>query len=218
MPSLQHFNNERICYASGISFKVEKNFQHGNCISHWNEKEMFESLLKCYPDLAKFNYSKDACSIFNQDKIYGHNNMNLLQADPNCKCQSKDFKPLQCPRQCQETLYDEERIDMRQENEREDDMKIQLFIMNQELASKNITESPAMSFEQLVGNFGGVLGLWLGASFLTLVEVVEFFTNVVINAFSKIVRKRSAVNTGVDDQSTDDETGMTIEHYNFYRR
>ena len=35
----------------------------------------------------------------------------------------------------------------------------------------------SVTLEQAIGNAGGLFGLWLGASMLTFVEIVEFVTN-----------------------------------------
>ena len=213
-PTLRSLEDQQIRDMFAISFKEEKFVRDGNCITNWNEMQIFGPLLQCYPDLVKFAYSKEACTIFNEVKMGNEMaDMQLIPKNDNCNYPSEGFKLLQCPRQCQKTLYDVKQVDINQMQQEESPMEFSLFIKNEELSSKNIIELPAMTFEQLVGNVGGVLGLWLGASFLTLVEVIEFFTNVFINAYSKIVKKRSAVNTGAIHQSTNDDTGMTIVHY-----
>ena len=56
---------------------------------------------------------------------------------------------------------------------------IVLKVFNVRLKTTTIMKVPATTFEQAIGFIGGLLGLWLGASMLTLFEVFEFVINIV---------------------------------------
>ena len=60
---------------------------------------------------------------------------------------------------------------------------IRLEIYNKRLETTRIEQVPAVSFEQAVGNAGGLFGLWLGASMLTILEVCEFMVHTTLHFF-----------------------------------
>ena len=43
---------------------------------------------------------------------------------------------------------------------------------------------PAVNFESFIGSLGGILNLWIGLSFITVIEVIELAINLV-NIFRK---------------------------------
>ena len=51
------------------------------------------------------------------------------------------------------------------------------------LTYENIVESPAMTFGQLMSNLGGLLGLYLGVSFVAFFEVIELLVRLIITPF-----------------------------------
>ena len=78
---------------------------------------------------------------------------------------------------------------------------IELEIGNPNLEAKKTEELPAMTFEQLIGSLGGLLGLWLGASILTIVEVCELVINLVHYLF-KLLQIQFQSRTVVHDINT----------------
>ena len=56
---------------------------------------------------------------------------------------------------------------------------MRLEIYNKALETTGLTNMPAVTWEQAIGNAGGLVGLWLGASMLTILELLEFLVNVV---------------------------------------
>ena len=41
---------------------------------------------------------------------------------------------------------------------------------------------PAVTFESFVGSLGGILNLWVGLSFITVIEIVELILNLFSNS------------------------------------
>ena len=58
-------------------------------------------------------------------------------------------------------------------------------IFYQELSYEEIEENKAFEFLSLLSEIGGFLGLLLGASVLTVFELVDYITLVVINKYWK---------------------------------
>ncbi|KAF8782096.1 Kinesin-like protein KIF21A like protein [Argiope bruennichi] len=56
-------------------------------------------------------------------------------------------------------------------------------VFYQDLSVTNVSETSIYSFEFLIANIGGSLGLFLGASFITFVEIVEFLAEFVFVQF-----------------------------------
>ena len=52
---------------------------------------------------------------------------------------------------------------------------LDLFIFYENIDQKEITERAKMSGTELISSTGGILGLFLGLSLLSLVEILEFF-------------------------------------------
>ena len=55
---------------------------------------------------------------------------------------------------------------------------VRLEIYNKRLETTTIEQVPAVTWEQVMGNAGGLFGLWLGASMLTFLEFFEFIANI----------------------------------------
>lgn len=56
------------------------------------------------------------------------------------------------------------------------------FQVNVEIRSTKIREEEftlAMPFENFIGNMGGILNLWIGISFITVIELIELMMNIV---------------------------------------
>ena len=58
-------------------------------------------------------------------------------------------------------------------------------IFYQELSYEEITQNIAFEFLSLLSEIGGFLGLLLGASVLTVCELIDFVTLATINKFKK---------------------------------
>ncbi|CAL4137275.1 unnamed protein product, partial [Meganyctiphanes norvegica] len=60
---------------------------------------------------------------------------------------------------------------------------VRLHLYLDSMANELVTESPAFSFETLVCNMGGNLGLFIGMSLITILEVLEFIFDIVLYIF-----------------------------------
>ena len=105
---------------------------------------------------------------------------------------------INCPRECHQIHYKTSWTSFESPNELNDGMMmIFLNITNLYLETTTITEMPKMTIVELLSNIGGLLGLWIGASFLTILEVVEWIANVVYSLFKQIsspsIRRQAVV-------------------------
>ena len=74
-------------------------------------------------------------------------------------------------------------------------MTLQFRTMN----LKTVVYEPATTFIEAVGMFGGIVGLWLGASLISLIQLLYYFS---IAIFGKMKIKPSAENIEVEPNST----------------
>ena len=179
---LFHRKSIVICDTTMINFENEMRKllgkPHGNCVCLWRDDQGLKPMLECYPDLEKYAYSADACRAFNQPSVHILLEKNLTAA---CVDQSS---VIECPNQCSQTLIQitsvitvDDTLLAESYKDMHDTNNIHLVIGNPYLEAKTTNEMPLMTFGQLVGNIGGLLGLWLGASALTLVEMCELVSN-----------------------------------------
>jgi hypothetical protein len=56
---------------------------------------------------------------------------------------------------------------------------VRIFIYFDEIKTTEITESPSMTLVDLVANIGGTLGLFIGVSLLSFVEIIELLMEVI---------------------------------------
>lgn len=92
------------------------------------------------------------------------------------KCEKK------CPRQCETIKFGVKHF----ESDRSDNATVFIFSFS-DLSSYKITQLPKINEFTLISSIGGSLSLFIGVSFLSSVEVVEFF----IDVFYVILTNRS---------------------------
>ena len=181
VPMFSMQNDIMICDSTKITFESEtRNLlpqPHGNCISDWDEDHELKPILDCYPELRRYPYSADACRAFR----FG--NPSILFRPQIVSCNGPQQEPQVCPDQCHQTVYKMTTsivtIDPHYPMwKSEQDTELLLLIGNPNLEAQNTTEMPAIDPDQLIGNIGGLFGLWLGASILTVVEVLEFIFSI----------------------------------------
>ncbi|XP_078617383.1 degenerin mec-4-like [Branchiostoma floridae x Branchiostoma japonicum] len=66
---------------------------------------------------------------------------------------------------------------------------IQVTVYFENMKIEHIYETPSYEVENLLGDIGGQLGLWMGISIMTVIELAEFLTDVVI--FLTMRRKKA---------------------------
>ncbi|XP_070576324.1 acid-sensing ion channel 5-like [Ptychodera flava] len=67
---------------------------------------------------------------------------------------------------------------------------INLEVYFDELNYENIEEIPAVTEESLLSDIGGTLGLYCGFSFITIVEFMQFFVELMFLTYMKYVHRR----------------------------
>ncbi|XP_066273655.1 amiloride-sensitive sodium channel subunit alpha-like [Branchiostoma lanceolatum] len=76
---------------------------------------------------------------------------------------------------------------------------LKLTVYFEQLNQQTISESPAYGVENLLGDLGGQLGLWVGVSVMTVLEVVELIVDIIQILLSKA--KRSTKTTDISGQT-----------------
>ena len=61
-----------------------------------------------------------------------------------------------------------------------------LHVYYKSLKSEVIAETPMVTTRQFINNLGGALSLWLGISFVTILEVVELIIDVAFVLFKSV--------------------------------
>ncbi len=72
---------------------------------------------------------------------------------------------------------------------------LKLDIFYEKLGYQIIEQNPAFEFLSLLSEIGGLLGLLLGASVLTVCELLDFISSIAVNQFSKSKTDVTAFNT-----------------------
>ena len=67
-------------------------------------------------------------------------------------------------------------------------ISIQIQIYNKDLSTTAVEQLPATTFVEVVGTVGGLLGLWLGASMLSILEFCELLANLSVVSCSSLKR------------------------------
>ena len=52
-------------------------------------------------------------------------------------------------------------------------------VMSHTQSVTQFTDAPAVTLENFIGSLGGILNLWVGLSFVTIIELLELLTKVV---------------------------------------
>ena len=81
---------------------------------------------------------------------------------------------------------------------------LKLDIYYENMSPEVIKSLPKYDWSTLLSNVGGTLGLWLGFSILTAMEVLELFLDFMIHTCSKLTSKRGhpVADSGFKDQDT----------------
>ena len=163
-----------------VRFQHEKRFNlrepYGKCVSDWSEDAKLLAQLKLFPRLGNYSYSEEACQAFGTPFV-------LLFGPPGSNLKSNyTMRPADCPHQCELSLFS---LDVKQTPS----SSLRLRVTSTKMEEKNVISTPAMSFEQLVGNIGGLMGLWMGASLLTMIEILELSANVLCKMLQSLTKR-----------------------------
>ena len=168
---------------------------HAKCIT--------EQVLNC--DCIILSTGDDACSLFdfytcsirNYETVqkYGLNCSHCL---PNCLTTTYDYKlsSSHFPSHITES-YTKERGWPLSNKTQFKDRYARLLVYFETLQYTEIEQLPAMTLVELLSNIGGQLGLYLGASLITLMEIVDFLIGLCSKACTK--HKRVASTTTVKE-------------------
>lgn len=69
---------------------------------------------------------------------------------------------------------------------------VKIFVYFDEIKYTKISEAPTTTCVELIANIGGTLGLFIGISLLSFVEVIELFVDVISIVFVKFKRNQSS--------------------------
>ncbi|WKY14524.1 hypothetical protein Q1695_000224 [Nippostrongylus brasiliensis] len=86
-----------------------------------------------------------------------------------------------------------------------------LEIYYEQMSYEVLRESEAYSIVNLVSDIGGQMGLWLGASVLTAIEIVIFLFNIVVIAVGSNLRSKSSY---AEDHETEQRSRENVSHQN----
>ncbi|XP_070536003.1 acid-sensing ion channel 2-like [Ptychodera flava] len=86
-----------------------------------------------------------------------------------------------------------------------------LTIFYEELNFETITQLPETSLVGLLGQLGGNMGLFLGASILTLIQIIEYFVDECIHCFRPMAPKKPKRTYRGEDK--DVNTPLSVQHW-----
>lgn len=72
-----------------------------------------------------------------------------------------------------------------------------IYVYFNQLRTTVVTENPAMDLGQLVANFGGLLGLYIGCSIITIVEFLDFFFMFLMDNIKNVKQQTKVQNFNV---------------------
>ena len=131
---------------------------YDECVTKWHDITPGDWSETEYKSILKYNYSEEACSAVDMF-----------------------FEPLSCSPECFKLKFVarfEKRNLRKFEYPDVNENEIMIKVRPKRLERKIIADVPMMPPSVLLSNVGGLLGLWLGASILTLVEILELLGNV----------------------------------------
>ena len=170
VPTLFQQDSHFLSNSTLVNFYLEERrnlpHPHGSCSDKHPQK-----MVECHPMIENFNYSSHACTAF---KFMGEIPIGPnYEEDEFSSCHYSRVKQsgLRCYSECVERLYDY----TYKKGEPSDVIRLEVY--SETLERKIMEQVPSMTFDQLLGSVGGLLGLWLGASMLTILEVLELVAN-----------------------------------------
>ena len=155
-----------------------------------------ECTFNCYQDTMRKNHRTNGFIAVNllmrKDYFKRNNNLHLSNASDNRENEILQLCKKRCPKECQLTYYSFT-LNKYIDNDKPS-MDVTIFVSHNEMPDLFIRHIPEMPLMPFICNFGGLLGMWLGASFLTILSymwqlihkhsIKIFNTNSFINNFS----------------------------------
>ena len=164
LPTMAHGEFPEIDESKSFSYEYEERHNleapYGNC-----KDEHPQELLDECEGMRPYKPSIKTCF------AYKYNNDLPFCSSP-VGSESTYPKKVECFPECHQHLY---KMKADKGDHFEDFLRIEVY--NKNLETKSVTQMKAVTFEQVVANAGGLVGLWLGASMLTVLELLELFTN-----------------------------------------
>ena len=164
---------EIVCESSHISFQYEVRSllkaPYGDCVTNWGENATKAFRQANFTALHRYAYTEDSCLAL--DSVFRRFYSLALLCKPACSKNIYNTHSSIWP-----TPWD-------------DESTIIVRVSHKRLEKKLVADVPAMTKSELLANVGGLLGLWLGASLLTLVEILELLGNMVYGTINWIIIK-----------------------------
>ena len=149
---------------------------HGSCVSQFPK-----GLVSVYPQFANYNYTKHICYTAK------YSQMEMLFPLP--ENTSRILGDVHCHDECDQVLFNDFKMNYVMHSEKSNPFKYaKVMLFSDDLTTTTIRQLPAATFEGLLGTVGGLLGLWLGASMLSMLEFCELIANLTFLSCSKIKR------------------------------
>ena len=114
----------------------------------------------------------------------------------NCNRKQIGGSKLRCDPECHQITYDQKdasddkKDDPFGDNKAKPDDPLSLEVYGKKFEKKIVEQVKSMTFDQLLGNVGGLLGLWLGASMLTILEILELLADLLFCSCSWLSPKK----------------------------
>ena len=138
-------------YNNCADMKEDTAYRQVNCIE------------KCSSDLALEKYN---CTVISYYRVEGSELCKKLLIDILAEFDSV-CSP-KCPKECESVTYEYSSTEYTETN------LSMIHIRYLGLEYTEVTQTPKMTIETLVSNIGGQLSLFVGVSFISLIELVEF--------------------------------------------
>ena len=155
--------------SSSYSYEYEERYNmkapYGNC-----KDEHPQEMLDEYEIIRPYKHSIKTCFAYKYS-----NDLPISSSSSGFESHMDHIRTVQCHPECHQQLY-KTTIDSLEQVEFGDDI-FQIQVYNKNLETKSVTQMVAVTFEQIVANAGGLIGLWLGASMLTVLEILELLVN-----------------------------------------